>query len=132
MEGVVVFLTALTGFATGVLAVSFFTAVGRGFLVPIADGFEAALTVFFTGVVVGVDVFVEAAGTGFFVAADDVAGVVFAGVAVVLGGSFFGTLFTGVEVVLAASVVAVAGFLTGVAFGVDDTAVLDKFPTLAG
>lgn len=133
----VAFLTAVAGFDAGadVVVVSFLTAVGRGFLVPAAAGFELSLTPVFdvvTGVfLAGFVVFegLEAADTAFLVVDDVAAGVAFAGAAVFAvvvedeveapaALSFLGAFFTGVAVV--PEVVVAAGFFTGVALAVDD------------
>lgn len=116
------FFSVLADFVAGVLVTSFLTAPGNGFFVPRGVlGFDAALMVFFAGVVVEG---VEVDGTVFFVAVDDAVGVAFVGAVAVFPGvdvavpaepSFFGTFFTGVAVEVVVFVAVAAGFLTGVA-----------------
>lgn len=145
---VVVFAVVL-GLETGVVVVSFLTAVGFAVVV---DGFEALLIgvfvvvtgVFLTGVgavatglvadLVG-RVFCVPSGVLSFLTGVAFAAVVFsatgaelmvAGVVVrgVVEFSFLGTLLTGVLAVSVVVVVDVPGFFTGVAFAVDVTALV--------
>jgi hypothetical protein len=143
-------LTGVSLFA-GVDAVSFLMAVGRGFLVAAAAGFEDVLTgvlvvatgvlvvaagVFLTGVEAVTGLLAEAVGNVFCVPSGVLAltGVAFAGVgalgatgveAVPAALSFFGTRFTGAAAASVALLADTAGFLTGVALvAVDCTALV--------
>jgi hypothetical protein len=136
-------LTGVSLFA-GVDAVSFLMAVGRGFLVAAAAGFEDVLTgvlvvaagVFLTGVEAVTGLLAEAVGNVFCVPSGVLAltGVAFAGVgalgatgveAVPAALSFFGTRFTGAAAASVALLADTAGFLIGVALvAVDSTALV--------